>query len=94
MKKIIAVLAVGFAVGCGGGVCDKAEEAAQACEDSGGDAGEISKSSCEDDLEKCSDADEKILETFFDCVIDKECAADEVLECVAPLAGLSEECAS
>lgn len=113
MKRLISALAVVSLtlMGCGGSLCEDFADSFSSIEEKVEDCSsfddvtfdEPSESeikSCEENLDKCSDADQKILEKFIDCVGDldkctnstEQAFATSFLACAAPLENVSDSC--
>jgi hypothetical protein len=113
MKRlVIALAAVSLTMmGCGGSLCedfadsfgsieDKVEDCSSFDDVTFDEPSDAEIKSCEENLDKCSDSDKKILEKFIDCVngLDKctnsteNAFATAFLACAAPLENVSDAC--
>jgi len=113
MKRLVSALAVVSLsmMGCGGSLCqdfadslggieDKVKNCPSFADVDFDEPTEAEIESCEENLDKCSDSDEKILNKFVDCVNDlDECTpstenafATAFLACATPLENVSDAC--
>ncbi|HEX8702206.1 MAG TPA: hypothetical protein VF815_25465 [Myxococcaceae bacterium] len=113
MKRlVVALAAVSLSMmGCGGSLCqdfadslstinDKVEDCPSFEDFDFDEPSDSEIEACEENLDKCSDADKEALEKFVDCVndLDKCEASDEdafatlFVLCAAPLENVSESC--
>src|SRR4051794_31907989 len=107
MRSIALVglaLAAAALSGCGAAVCDRNAKLDVAAKN--GDCGFSSakllgeRASCEAGIKSCSDADQKTLQTMFDCVEKLQACTSATKDayvaasgsCFGPLSGLSDAC--
>ena len=113
MKKLACALVVVSLsmMGCSGSLCDQVADAGKDLNNKISGCPDLSDAKidqptdaelkqCEDNLDKCSDADKKAINTFLDCVgkLDKCTPATEqafstsFLACALPLSNVSDQC--
>jgi hypothetical protein len=107
MKNLFLILSCSMfcLTGCQKDICQRSAEAAEAC---GETFTESDMDACQDSLDGCNQADERLLSAYFDCLDDAalfECPSDEpveadeledslyaILECTEDLGDLSSAC--
>lgn len=107
-KNLMILLGGLTLVGCGGNLCDRLADDAEAC---GTEVSDEDKAQCEEDISACSSDDQKLLEDFFDCMAelpgmgecgeatatsteDLQAMTEAMMACSTNAAGLSAECSA